>query len=182
VSKVASEMAAAADYSAVETLRHGRRLEIRALRPNDRGEFAAAASSLSAESLYRRFFAAKRHFSEEERSFFVDVDFINHVALVALLEDRGGGRPAIVGGARYVVTKPGEAEVAFAVVDQYQGLGIGATLMRHLCAIAREAGLRQLTAEVLPHNKAMLKLFEKSGLRVATRRESGTVHVTLGLG
>jgi hypothetical protein len=91
VSKVASEMAVAADYSAVETSRDGRRLEIRALRPNDRDEFAAAASSLSAESLYRRFFAAKRHFSEEERSFFVDLDFINHVALVALLEDRGGG-------------------------------------------------------------------------------------------
>jgi GNAT superfamily N-acetyltransferase len=67
-----------------------------------------------------------------------------------------------VGGARYVVTKPGEAEVAFAVVDQYQGQGIGATLMRHLAAIAREAGLREFTAEVLPHNKAMLQVFEKS--------------------
>ncbi len=175
-------MAGAADYSAVETLRDGRRLEIRALRPDDRDEFAAAASSLSTESLYRRFFSAKRHFSDAERSFFVDVDFINHVALIALLEDGEGGRPAIIGGARYVVTKPGEAEVAFAVVDQYQGQGIGATLMRHLCAIAREAGLRQLTAEVLPHNKAMLKVFEKSGLQVATRRESGTVHVTLGFG
>ena len=175
-------MARAADYSAVETLRDGRRLEIRALRPKDRDQFAAAASSLSAESLYRRFFSAKRHFSDAERSFFVDVDFINHVALIALLEDTGGGRPAIVGGARYVVTKPGEAEIAFAVVDQFQGQGIGATLMRHLCAIAREAGLRQLTAEVLPHNKAMLKVFEKSGLQVATRRESGTVHVTLGFG
>jgi ribosomal protein S18 acetylase RimI-like enzyme len=182
VSKVATEMAVAADYSAVETLRDGRRLEIRALRPNDRDEFAAAAGRLSAESLYRRFFSAKRHFSEAERSFFVDVDFTNHVALIALLEDGGGGRPAIAGGARYVVTKPGEAEVAFAVIDQYQGQGIGATLMRHLSAIAREAGLRQLTAEVLPHNKAMLKVFEKSGLRVATKRDSGTVHVTLGFG
>ena len=108
----------AADYSAVETLRNGQRLEIRALRPEDRDEFAAAATRLSAESLYRRFFSAKRHFSEQERSFFVDVDFINHVALIAVLEE-GGGRTEIVGGARYVVTKPGEAEVAFAVVDQY---------------------------------------------------------------
>jgi hypothetical protein len=40
--------------------------------------------------------------------------------------EQGGGRPEIVGGARYVVTKSGEAEVAFAVVDQYQGQGIGA--------------------------------------------------------
>ena len=150
-------------------------------RPEDRDEFGAAASRLGAESLYRRFFSAKRHFSEDERSYFVVVDFINDVALIAVLE-QGGGRPEIVGGARYVVTRPGEAEVAFAVVDQYQGQGIGATLMRHLAAIAREAGLREFTAEVLPHNKAMLQVFAKSGLRVGMKRESGTVHVTLKLG
>ncbi len=174
-------MTVPAEYAAVETLRHGQRLGIRALRPEHRDEFAAAASRLSAESLYRRFFSAKQHFTEEERSFFVDVDFVNHVALIALVQESDGGKPVIVGGARYVVSKPGEAEVAFAVVDQYQGQGIGATLMRHLAAIAREAGLRQLTAEVLPHNKAMLKVFEKSGLQFGTKREPGTVHVTLKL-
>ena len=173
-------MTAAADYSAVETLRNGQRVEIRALRPQDRDEFVAAAGRLSAESLYRRFFAPKPHFSEKERAFFLDVDFVNHVALVAVLEG-GGGTPVIAGGGRYVVTKPGQAEVAFAVVDQYQGQGIGMTLVRHLAAIARSAGIRELIAEVLPHNAAMLKAFEKSGLRVGTKRESGTVHVTLKL-
>jgi ribosomal protein S18 acetylase RimI-like enzyme len=89
------------------------------------------------------------------------------------------GRPVIVGGGRYVVLQPGKAEVAFAVVDQYQGQGIGAALMRHLVAIAREAGLKELTAEVLPDNIPMLKVFEKSGLRLSTKRESQVVHVTL---
>ena len=50
-------MTAAADYSAVETLRNGQRVEIRALRPQDRDEFVAAAGRLSTRSLYRRFFA-----------------------------------------------------------------------------------------------------------------------------
>lgn len=172
-------MTAAADYSAVETLRNGQRVEIRALRPQDRDEFVAAAGRLSAESLYRRFFAPKPHFSEKERAFFLDVDFVGHVALIAVLEE--GGTPVIAGGGRYVVTKPGQAEVAFAVVDQYQGQGIGMTLVRHLAVIARNAGIRELIAEVLPHNAAMLKAFEKSGLRVGTKRESGTVHVTLKL-
>jgi GNAT superfamily N-acetyltransferase len=172
-------MTAAADYSAVETLRNGERVEIRALRPQDRDEFVAAAGRLSTGSMYRRFFAAKRHFSEEERSFFTNVDFVNHVALIAVLEE-GGGTPVIAGGGRYVVTKPGQAEVAFAVVDQYQGRGIGVILVRHLAMVARDAGIRELTAEVLPHNAAMLKAFEKSGLRVGTKHESGTVHVTLG--
>ena len=91
------------------------------------------------------------------------------------------GKSVIAGGGRYVVIKPGQAEVAFAVVDQFQGQGIGAALLRHLSSLARKAGLREFVAEVLPDNAAMLKVFEKSGLEVATRRESQTIHVVLQL-
>jgi GNAT superfamily N-acetyltransferase len=170
-------MLEAAQYSAVETLRDGRRVEIRALKPDDRAGLAAAVGRASTQTLYRRFFAVKRYFSEREADFFTNVDFIDHVALVAVAEE--GGQPVIVGGGRYVVVKPGQAEVAFAVVDQYQGQGIGAALMRHLVAIARAAGLRELVAEVLPDNRPMLKVFEKCGLRSTTKHGSGVVHVTL---
>lgn len=169
----------AAHYSAVETLRDGRRVEIRALRPDDRNEMTAAIGRVSAQSLYRRFFGPKHHFSEQETSFFLNVDFANHVALVAVVNEQG--RPTIVGGGRYIVVKPGQAEVAFAVIDEYQGQGIGAALMRHLTAIAREARLRKLIADVLPENGAMLKVFEKSGIPVSTTREGGVIHVTLRL-
>jgi GNAT superfamily N-acetyltransferase len=138
-----------------------------------------AVDHASQQSLYRRFFGVKRHFTEKEIRFFVNVDFINHVALVAVAEE--DGHPAIVGGGRYIVTAPGTAEVAFMVVDRYQGQGIGAVLMRHLSLIARAAGLRELTAEVLSSNKAMLRVFEKSGLQLSTRQETGSAHVTLQL-
>jgi RimJ/RimL family protein N-acetyltransferase len=86
-----------------------------------------------------------------------------------------------VGGARYVLVQPGQAEVAFAIVDEYQGQGIGAALVRHLAAIARGAGLETLIAEVLPDNIPMLKVFEKSGLSLGTKHDRGVVHVTLRL-
>ena len=172
-------MSAAVKYSAIATLRDGRRVEINALRPDDREGLIAAVGRVSGPSLYRRFFAAKREFSEKEIAFFVNVDFVNHVALVARVQE--GGRSEIVGGGRYVVVQPGKAEVAFAVVDQYQGQGIGAALMHHLVAIGREAGLTQMIAEVLPDNTAMLKVFQMSGLPCHTRREAGVVHVTLDL-
>ena len=70
----------------------------------------------------------------------MDVDFVDHVALVAVVEE--DGRPMIAGGGRYVVVQPGQAELAFAVVDEYQGQRIGAALLRHLVAIARAAGCR----------------------------------------
>jgi RimJ/RimL family protein N-acetyltransferase len=172
-------MSGASEYSAVEPLRDGRRVEIRALKPDDREGLVAAVGRTSDQSLYRRFFGAKRDFSEREIAFFLNVDFVNHVALVAVLEE--DGRPVIIAGGRYVVVQPGKAEVAFAVVDRYQGQGIGAALLRHLTAIARAAGLKELIAEVLPENTAMLKVFEKSGLHVSTRREPRVVHVALAL-
>ncbi|HXX02882.1 MAG TPA: GNAT family N-acetyltransferase [Xanthobacteraceae bacterium] len=172
-------MSDAASHSVVETLRSDKRVEIRALRPEDRAPMLAAVGRVSAQSLYRRFFSAKRHFTEQEASFFLNVDFVNHVALVAVIEE--DGRPTIVGGGRYVVTKPGQAEVAFAIIDKYQGQGIGAVLMRHLAEIARAAGLRELVAEVLPENTAMLRVFENSGLPISRTTASGAVHVELKL-
>jgi len=166
-----------AEYSAIEALGDGRRVEIRALRPDDRADLLAAVGRTSGQSLYYRFFAVRRGFTESEIAFFLNPNFIDHVALVAMSKENG--RPVIVGGGRYVVLQPGKAEVAFAVVDQYQGQGIGAALMRHLVAIAREAGIKELTAEVLPDNIPMLKVFEKSGLHLSTKRELQVVHVTL---
>jgi GNAT superfamily N-acetyltransferase len=169
----------AANYSAVETLRDGRQVEIRAFRSGDRDDLLAAVGRTSAQSLYRRFFTVKRSFSEREREFFLNVDFIDHVALMAWVDE--SARRVIAGGGRYVVVEPGKAEVAFVVVDQYQGQGIGAALMRHLAAIARSAGLQELIAEVLPENVSMLKVFEKSGLPMMTIDEHEVVQVTLRL-
>src|SRR5215468_2122867 len=174
-------MLEAANYSAFETLRNGRRVEIRALRPDDRADLIAAVARSSAQSLYRRFFAVKRDFAEPEIEFFLNVDFVDHVALVAVAVVDESGRRVIAGGGRYIVVEPGKAEVAFAVVDQYQGQGLGAALMHHLATIAREAGLKELIAEVLPDNAPMLKVFEKSGYPLSIKREPQVVHVALRL-
>jgi RimJ/RimL family protein N-acetyltransferase len=169
----------AAEYSAIERLRDGQTLLVRALVPADRAGMLAAVKRTSAESLYRRFFAPKRTFSEREIEFFLNVDFISHVALAAVLEE--GGRQVVAGGGRYIVSQPGRAEVAFAVDDEHQGMGIATHLMRHLVIIARGAGLAELVAEVLSDNAPMLKVFERCGLAMTTRREAGILHVTLDL-
>ena len=166
-------------YSAVEVLRNGQRVEIRALRPSDRSALEAAVDRTSPLSLYRRFFAVRTVFTEEQASYFVDVDFKKHVALVAVVDEGTG--PSIAGGGRYVLVESDKAEIAFMIVDAYQGRGIGRMLLRHLVTIAKDAGIRQFVAEVLPENTPMLKLFEKSGLHMSVQSEPGVTHVTLDL-
>jgi RimJ/RimL family protein N-acetyltransferase len=155
-----------ANFSVIETLRNCSRVEIRAQRPQDRKDLEAA-----------RFFGAKRHFSEKEVEHFLNIDFVNHVALVVVAHENSN--QTIVGAGRYVLVEPGTAEVAFGVVDEFQGRGIGAALMRNLASIARQAGLNKLIAEVLASNLAMLRVFEKSGLQMNTKREGAVIHVIL---
>ena len=169
----------AASFSVMETLRDGRQIEIRSLRPTDVEDLKAAVAHTSAESLSRRFFGPKRYFSEQEIAYFTNIDFVTQVALVATIDQ--GGKRAIIAGGRYIVVQPGAAEVAFVVVDDYQGQGIGSKLLRHLVSIGRDAGLRELVAEVLPDNEPMLSVFSHCGLKIGTRRERGVVHVTMQL-
>ena len=164
-------------YSANATLRDGRQFEIRALTAEDRTGLVEAVGRMSEQSLYFRFFGTKRFFTDSEIRYFTDVDFVSHVALVAVLEENG--RQLLVGGGRYIVTQPGCAEIAFGVDDAHQGMGIASTLLRHLAAIAHEAGLVELYAEVMPGNTAMLKVFGKFGPAVTILRQPDAVHVTL---
>lgn len=166
-------------YNVAESLRNGRSIEVRALRPDDETQMLAALSRTSPQSLYRRFFGVKKSFSESEKAFFFNVDFIDHVALVATIEQ--SGRTEIVGGARYVVVQPGIAEIAFTVIDDFQGKGVGSALMRHLILLARKASLKQLIADVLPENTAMINIFKKCGVPAAMTRAKGAVRVALDI-
>ena len=168
-------MSEAPDYTARELLRDGTPIEIRALRHEDEADMLAAIEQTSVQSLQRRFFVIKRRFSEQERAYFMDIDFRNHVAIVAEADQ------AIVGGGRYIVFEPGRAEMAFVVIDAWQGRGVGSVLMRHLIKIANEAGLKELTAEVLPENKAMIKVFGKFGFSPAPSQDPQTRHLVLKL-
>jgi ribosomal protein S18 acetylase RimI-like enzyme len=173
-------MSDASNYAAREFLGDGSQIEIRALGREDDADMLAAIGRTGVLSLQRRFFTTKRHFSEKERAFFIDIDFKDHVALVALAEE--GGSKMIVGGGRYIVFETGRAEMAFVVVDAWQGRGVGSMLMRHLIKIASDAGLRELTAEVLRENAAMLKILRNFGFRPASLRDPHTIHLTLELG
>jgi GNAT superfamily N-acetyltransferase len=171
--------AEASKFRAIGHLKNGLEVEIRALRPSDEASMLAALDRSSGQSVRRRFFQIRRHFSKKESDYYLNVDFITHVALVATTKE--GERDVIIGGARYIVVEPGVAESAFTVIDQYQGQGVGKVLFTHLVSLARQAGMREMVADVLSENAPMLGLFKRSGLVVDTKRSADVVHVKLQL-
>ena len=171
-------MSSLANYSVQERLRDKRAVTIRALQPDDETGMLAAIDRTGAASLRRRFFAPKRAFSDAETAFFMNVDFVNHVAVVAEIDE--DGKTAIIGGGRYIVVGPGKAEIAFIVVDAYQRQGAGTILVHHIVQLARAAGLKQLAADVLPENVAILNIFGKFGFQICAM-DSQVAHLTLPL-
>jgi GNAT superfamily N-acetyltransferase len=167
-------------YHKQEKLRDGSAILIRAIRPDDRERLLRHFNSLSEESRYFRFFGLKRSLSGSELDYFTHLDFVNHVALAGAVHE--GGEEKFLGIGRYIVQesakeKPARAEVAFAVLDEYQGRGIGTLLLEHLAAIARERGIREFAATVMGANSRMLEVFEKSGFAVRESSEPGFINV-----
>ena len=71
------------------------------------------------------------------------------------------------------------ADVAFVVDDPWQGRGLGTALLARLASVAKARGLLGFTADVLSSNKAMLGVFQASGLRYESERDGGVTHVVL---
>ena len=172
-----------ANYTVVETLRDQRPVTIRAIRPGDKEPFREAFEGLEASSIYMRFFGPRKGLNDRELIEATEVDFIRTVALVACVQESAGER--IIGGARYFALggpdPPSAAEIAFVVEEDYHGKGLASILLKQLLLIARQQGISRFEADVLHANKKMLRVFERSGLRVVTKASSDSIHVTMKL-
>lgn len=170
-------------YENIERLKNGTTVKIRAVRTDDKARFDRAFRNLEPESIYTRFFYAKKALSAEDLETATEIDFEKTVALVATVGE--GGDETIVGAGRYVAFDDADglrcAEVAFTVEEDFHGQGMAGRLLRHLAGIAREKGVARFQAEVLPENRAMIAVFEKSGLPVDKKHRDGILHVTLTL-
>jgi CRP-like cAMP-binding protein len=162
VARTARQRLAANTRPVDVTLRDGTRLRIRPILPTDRGKLADTQPGFSRESHYKRFFSAPP-LSDKVVQYLVDVDYFDHFAWVALAAD-GADEPGVA-SARYIRerTAPDTAEVAFSVVDDYQGRGLGTLLVGALAVAAAQNGVRRFRARVLAENEPMRAILRRAG-------------------
>jgi GNAT superfamily N-acetyltransferase len=160
------------------TLRDGSTVLIRPITPADTGLVAEIFAGLSPESRRLRFLTAKEELRPAELHYLTDVDHYDHEAIAAL---DPAGRSA--GIARYIRDRsdPATAELAVAVVDGWQGRGLGTELVDQLAERARRAGVGRFVALTAGGNVAMGLLLRRMGGTVISR-EFGTVEYELPLG
>src|SRR5215213_5132487 len=116
----------------VVPLRDGSRARIRPVRPEDKMRIQCGMKLLSPESRFLRFFNDASHLSAELLQYLTEVDQQNHVAWIAV-NASVPGEPGL-GIARFIrlPDEPNTAEIALTVIDEFQGLGLGAALLNIL--------------------------------------------------
>jgi len=164
------------NYAVDAELRDDGSIRIRAIAADDQERLHQHFRGLSQQSIYFRFMGFKRDLSAQDLKSLTELDFHDHVGLAATLTENG--RERFIGVGRYLRDKdPHRAEVAFAVLDEYQGHGIGTILLEHLALIARAGGITELEADVLGDNRQMLEVLTHSGFKIRNRLDTGVVHL-----
>ena len=130
---------------------------------------------LSPETVHFRFFSPVQSPSRVALLRLATVDHHQREALVALAGDE------IVAVARYDATSPTRAEVAIVVEDLWQRHGVGLHLSRQLATLARSSGFEELTASMLPDNRAVLSLAHKLAPTAKVHWAGGAYEVAVPL-
>jgi GNAT superfamily N-acetyltransferase len=136
-------------------------------------------AGLSERSRRLRFLGAKPRLPERDLDLLVDVGRCGREAVAAV--DAVTGRA--VGVARFVRDAGApEAEIAFEVVDEWQGRGVGTRLVGELARLAREQGILRLRAVVDRSNAPALALVRSLGDVVSQQPEGAAVELVIRLG
>ena len=154
----------------------GATVHLRPVRPEDAAGLASLHGLLSADSAYARFMGLRPDVSRLADAL-SHVDYRDEYTLIA----ESGTR--IVGTATYYRDHrhPERAEVAFAVADAWQGLGLGTLLLERLAQVAPEAGIDSFDAWTRADNMPMRNVFRDCGFTVTSHEEGGVVRVSLAL-
>jgi GNAT superfamily N-acetyltransferase len=146
--------------AAPHALRTGEQIIVREIEAEDKPLLRDAFAHLSEESRYKRFLAPVSSLSDRELRYLTEIDHHDHEGLLACA---GDGTP--LGVARYVrdPARPQEAEVAVAVIDEWQGRGVGTALLDDLVDHALANGVTTFTALCLVSNKEIIELLGEVG-------------------
>ncbi|NEO87690.1 MAG: bifunctional acetate--CoA ligase family protein/GNAT family N-acetyltransferase [Spirulina sp. SIO3F2] len=171
-------------YSTPWRLVTGLPATIRPICPEDEPLVAQFHQTLSAESVYLRYFHMMKLSSRirhERLTRICFIDYDREMAIVADYEHPQTGEHEILGIARLSKLHGcNRGEFAMLVSDNAQGRGLGTELLRQLIRIAQAENLESIEAEMLFENRAMQHVSHKLGFEISQSMD-GVVKAILPL-
>ena len=162
-------------------LTDGTKVHIRPIEPSDEPLLHDAVAAMSERTVYFRFFSPLKRMPDALAHRLAVVDYNDRFAIVATTH-KPGGKERIVGVARYDrATGTDVAEVALAVVDEFQRRGLGRLLLGLISKVGREHGIKTFSLVVLPENQHMLGLLRKMGWIHQAKLVGGLYEITFDL-
>jgi acetyltransferase len=163
------------------TLRGGRRVLLRPIRPEDEPAHQAFFESLEPEDVRFRFFNLVRAIPHSQMARFTQIDYAREMAFLAV-PSGDGASPETFGVVRAAFDPDGrEAEFAIVVSSALKGQGLGHALLEKMIRYCRARGTREVVGQVLPDNRPMLDLARDLGFASRFLPEEGVVEVRLTL-
>ena len=136
----------------------GRTIYFRPLRPYDQKAIQDFFYSHRPETIYQRYLTNVESLPRTEAQARVSVDYNKDMAIAGFDNWTPYAQMVCIG--RYIRHQENSAEIGLVVKEEYQGLGIGTYLCRHLIEAAKKHGIKKLFAYVNHANPAMLKIFK----------------------
>jgi RimJ/RimL family protein N-acetyltransferase len=162
-------------------LTDGTKVHVRPIAPEDEPLLHQAVAAMSERTVYFRFFSPLKRLPDALAHRLAVVDYNDRFALVAT-SHRPSGKERILGVARYDRARDTDvAEVAVAVIDEYQHRGLGGALLAILARVARQHGIKTFTLIVLPENQQMLGLLRKIGWIHHAKLSGGVYDISFDL-
>ena len=147
--------------STTEEFKGGISVRFRAIKPSDEEGMRRFFYRFSDQMIFYRFFYLVQTMTHDQMQEYVNVDYTKEMSIVGLVGNSDSEK--IIAEARFVKDDASNyGDVAFLIDEAYQGIGVGTYLLHLLIKLARTQGLDGFTAEVLPENQPMMKLFEKT--------------------
>ncbi len=146
-------------------LRDGTDILLRPIKPEDENLWIEMLGSCSKESIYHRFRYDFHFNSHEVATQFCYIDYDREMGIVAEIDYEG--RKRLIGVGRLIADPDVvTAEYAVLVPDQWQHNELGFILTSYCVEIAKNAGIKMLSAETTKDNKAMISVFRKLEFKV----------------
>ncbi|MCF8369216.1 MAG: GNAT family N-acetyltransferase [Bacteroidales bacterium] len=146
-------------------LSDGTEILLRPIKPEDEPLWLEMLGSCSKQSIYSRFRYDFYFDSHEVATQFCFIDYDREIAIVAEIEIEG--KKKLIGVGRLISDPDGEiAEYAVLITDEWQHRDLGQILTSFCIEIAKQSGIKRVSAETTKDNKPMIFVFKKMGFEV----------------